>query len=262
MLPFLERKGTDLFIYDFKDFSFPAHFHDSLEVIFVENGEIELRIDDKVQIIRQGEIGVIFPNLVHSYERTDIVENNGHILLLSQRLMGEYRDELADFRLKNPVFTLSELHEDCAQGIRVLYTEAREDIRMQKAYAQLFLCRFMLCGELVPKETKHKELLHALVDYMGSHFRENLSLSSVAEALYVSKYTLSGIFSRSIGVNFNDYLNALRINLAMQLIENSDASITDICYEVGFGNVRTFNRAFKKHCGLAPTEYKKNLRHR
>ncbi len=92
---------------------------------------------------------------------------------------------------------------------------------------------------------------------MERHFKENLTLSKVADALYVSKYTLSGIFSRILGTSFNDYLNGLRINLAVQLLENSDSTVTDIAYEAGFGNVRTFNRAFMKLIGVTPTEYRR-----
>lgn len=260
MLPFFEKKDVELFRYDFRDFVFPAHLHASPEVIFVEEGQINLRIENEVYTVGQGEVAIVFPNLVHSYEWSDIAENKGYLLLLGQRLLGEYKDDLTNFRPSRPVKKLDELHEDCARAARVLHDEAGEDIRLQKAYARLFLCRMMRELTLLPRKPLREDLLHSLIDYMGANFRENLSLGSVAEALYVSKYTVSGIFSKSMGMNFNDYLNALRINLAMQLIETGNSSITDICYEVGFSNVRTFNRAFMKNCGLTPSEYRKNIR--
>ncbi len=256
----MDRKSTVLFTYRFSDFSFPAHFHDSLEVIAVRRGEIVLRRDRETYVVHAGEIAVVFPSFVHSYERTDIGENEGEVILIGSRLFGEYREDLTAMDMARPVSRLSKLHPDCAHAIDTLLSE-EGGIRLQKAYTRLFLCRFMESAELIPRNRSHENLLYSLVDYMGTHFREDLSLSSVAEALFVSKYTLSGVFSKSLNMNFNDYLNSLRINLAMQLMEGSDRTITDICYEAGFGNVRTFNRAFMKQCGITPSEYRQTIRH-
>ncbi|MGN1097691.1 MAG: helix-turn-helix domain-containing protein, partial [Clostridia bacterium] len=177
-----------------------------------------------------------------------------------QRLIGEYKNELNNFNPECPVFKLSVLDGDCIHAVDVLRRSAGADVRRQKAYALLFLCGFLPSARLEPVSPADENTLYPLVKYMEQHFREDISLDDVADALYMSRYRLSGIFSHALNMSFNDYLNSLRVNLAIQLMDTTDNSVTSIAFEVGFGNVRTFNRAFKKQCGITPTEFRK--RHR
>ncbi len=260
MLPFLEKKDTDLFVYEFRDFGFPAHFHDSMEIICVESGEIILSSDSRRFSITAGNIAVVFPGRIHFYESGPDKNNSGFILLLGPKLLGEYKKELGAVIPQCPVFPAAGLHPDCLHAMETLRRGTKEGFRVQKAYAQLFLCRMLPGARLVAAPPSSENVLYPLINYMEEHFRENISLEDAASALYINKYRLSGIFSRILGINFNDYLNSLRINLAMQLIDTSENSMTEIAFEVGFLNVRTFNRAFKKNTGITPSEYKKARR--
>ncbi len=258
MLPFMEQKNTDLFLYDYKNFSFPAHFHSGMELIYAMQGRITLVVEGDNHEIGEGELGIVFPGQIHSYETSLGNINNGKIILLGQRLLGEYNAELSGYAVASPVFALSRLHADCIAAINTLISSDGEDIRVQKAYSQLFLCRFLPAVQLIARGPSEEGLLYSLVKYMEENFRENISLTDVANALYVSKYHLSRIFSRVLKKNFNDYLNSLRINAAVQLMDSTELSITKIAYEVGFGNNRTFNRAFQKQMNTTPGAFRKN----
>ncbi len=256
MLPFLERKNTDLFLYSFSNFGFPAHFHDSMEIVCVESGEIVLITDGQRYPVHGGEIAVVFPGQIHCYEPGTDGKNSGFLLLLGQRLISEYKSELKGFTPKHPVFTLNSLSGDCGRAIEALRLSSGRDFREQKAYAMVFLCRFLPAAKLCPAKPTGESTLYPLITYMEQHFRESISLDDAADALYMSRYRLSRIFSHLLGTSFNDYLNSLRVNLAIQLLDTTDSSVTDIAYEVGFGNMRTFNRAFKKHRGITPTQFR------
>lgn len=95
------------------------------------------------------------------------------------------------------------------------------------------------------------------MSYLFSHFQEELTLSSVAEALGVNKYTLSKVFSGTFHTNFNQYLNEIRLNYAASLLESTDRTITDIYLEAGFESQRTFNRTFLHKYNRTPSEYRK-----
>ncbi len=257
MLPFMEQKNTDLFLYDYKNFSFPAHFHSGLELIYAMEGPITLLVEGGSFEIAAGELGVVFPGQIHSYETPAGNLNSGKILLLGQRLLGEYNAELSGRAVRYPVFALSKLHGDCALAIDTLLTLGGEDVRLQKAYAQLFLCRFLQAAELGAARPAEEGLVYSLVKYMEENFQEDISLGSAAGALYVSSFHLSRIFSKVLKMNFNDYLNSLRINAAVQLMDSTDLPITRIAYEVGFGSGRTFNRAFKKQMNTTPSAFRR-----
>ena len=64
--------------------------------------------------------------------------------------------------------------------------------------------------------------------------------------------------NQKLGMGFNDYINSIRIGNACRLLTESNAPISEISEEVGFNTVRTFNRAFVKHIGSSPREYRNN----
>lgn len=83
----------------------------------------------------------------------------------------------------------------------------------------------------------------------------DITLSSVADALHISRYYASHLFSE-LEVGFNEYINSLRITGACERLKNTKLSISEIAYEVGFGSIRTFNRAFLKVSGMTPRQYR------
>ena len=76
------------------------------------------------------------------------------------------------------------------------------------------------------------------------------------EDLGVSKYVLSRLFSKTFHRNFNQYLNAARLNYACHRLENTRDSITNICLDSGFESQRTFNRVFKERYKISPSDYR------
>lgn len=255
MLPFFEKKDEELFVYNFKNFSFPAHFHPALEVIVVERGSVTAVINGERYILHEGETALTFPGIIHYYETASGDENEGYVMLIGKSLMGEYKNDSENYLPKRCVFETEELDKDCVRAADVLRCAAGKPRRMQRAYAGLFLYHIFDACELTETE-KEDELLYKTVRFMEEHFTERVNLTETANALHVSKYTLSRLFSRFFNMGFNDYLNSLRTHRVMSLIENGARTVSEAAYESGFENVRTFNRAFKKICKMTPTEFR------
>ncbi len=79
----------------------------------------------------------------------------------------------------------------------------------------------------------------------------------------LSGYTPSGFsraFKRETGTSFIRYLHGIRLNRACELLIANDAHVTEICFEVGFNNLANFNRQFRAHKGMSPSEFRR--RHR
>ena len=98
------------------------------------------------------------------------------------------------------------------------------------------------------------------VEYCAEHYREPLTLTSLSKALYVNRYYLSHIFSDQLHVGFCEYINALRVEEAKRLLENTDDPLTELSQTAGFGSLRTFNRVFKEQTGISPREYRAKCR--
>ena len=85
----------------------------------------------------------------------------------------------------------------------------------------------------------------------------DLTLAALAERLNVSYQHLSTLFTEHLGLSFSAYLADIRLRDAKQLLDNSELSVTEICFECGYRNLSHFLRSFKKKYGMTPKEYRK-----
>jgi YesN/AraC family two-component response regulator len=96
-----------------------------------------------------------------------------------------------------------------------------------------------------------------LQDYVQHHYSEDLSLDLVADKLNLSSGYVSKYYKEKTGVNFSDFLNEFRIQKAKELLQQSDYRIQDIAGQVGYFNVNSFIRMFRKVTGMPPGEYRR-----
>jgi len=94
--------------------------------------------------------------------------------------------------------------------------------------------------------------------YLEEHFSDpNLMLQDAAEAVHLSQSHLSTIFTQETGMTFTQYLTALRIAKAKELLENSEKRSSQIALDVGYIDAHYFSYLFKKNTGVTPGEYRK-----
>lgn len=97
------------------------------------------------------------------------------------------------------------------------------------------------------------------MEYMEAHFQEQLKLSDVARAVYLSPNHFSSLFAKVNGHSFSEYLSEVRIRKAMQLLAETDRGILDIAFDCGFGSFSAFSRKFKSYCGCSPSYYRSSI---
>lgn len=109
----------------------------------------------------------------------------------------------------------------------------------------------------------HKSISCQVVNYIKEHFTQNdLTLNMMSEHLHISQSYITKIVKQKTGANFTDYLNNLRINMAIKILLDKDKSCTinEIAEMVGYSSQHYFSRAFKNYTGLSPLQYKnKNI---
>ncbi|MBD2843815.1 AraC family transcriptional regulator [Paenibacillus sp. IB182496] len=112
---------------------------------------------------------------------------------------------------------------------------------------------------MTEREQRAGEQLRGMVEqtvsYMKAHFATAISLEICADLAGVSPYTLSKVFKQLMGINFIDYLTELRLAKAKELLRESELQIAQVAESVGYQQ-RYFNRIFKKHVGVTPSEYR------
>ena len=99
--------------------------------------------------------------------------------------------------------------------------------------------------------------LRRLRTYVESHYDENITLAGAARIACLERKYLSALFRRRVGVTFREWLASYRVQQAIRLIESEDFSLTSVSERVGFQDLRTFERNFKRCTGKTPRDWKR-----
>jgi len=101
-----------------------------------------------------------------------------------------------------------------------------------------------------------RKSLHAVRDLMDRHFAEALSVDDLAEYAHLSRYHFIRVFRREFFETPHQYLTRRRIAQAKELLANSQRTITEICFDVGFSSVGSFSTLFHRAVGWSPSIYR------
>lgn len=244
---------------DLKEHS--VHLHSYFEIIHLLKGRISMQLCSTRHTVNAGDLIYIPANFPHGYRTID--QNDEMIMriiscctdifpLLQKALLKEYPLE--------PVVTKENIHPD------VFYVEKRlseldlhnNNIPLISSLISLDLCRIFPKLKMTPgKNVFSESLTSEIVAYISNNYSSDLSLDTLSREFGVSKYKISRIFSAELGMNFNEFINSLRINHACYLLLSSHHSVTHIGIDSGFNNQQTFNRVFKKQNNCTPKQYRK-----
>lgn len=102
-----------------------------------------------------------------------------------------------------------------------------------------------------------ESILENVTDYIDHNYAMPLKLEQLAELFGYSSSYLGKQFSAKVGMNFNTYLDKVRIDNAVALLDNTDMKIYEVSARVGYKNVDYFHQKFKKFMNTSPAEYRK-----
>ena len=105
-----------------------------------------------------------------------------------------------------------------------------------------------------------QEKIYTITNYIHTHYSEDISLKSLADAFFLSPYYLSHQFKQVTGYTVTEYIQMTRIKNVQYLLLNSDMKISEISAHTGFSSFSQFNRVFRKFCNISPSDYKAQAR--
>ena len=97
-------------------------------------------------------------------------------------------------------------------------------------------------------------------EYVESNLDGDVSLVTVAAVARMERGYFSRFFRQKTGVRFSSWVASLRVRQAMELMRSANHSITRVAYSVGFCDMRTFERIFKRNTMMTPSAFKKSVR--
>ncbi|MBQ9760353.1 MAG: helix-turn-helix transcriptional regulator [Clostridia bacterium] len=123
----------------------------------------------------------------------------------------------------------------------------------------LFTLSYLTDNTAEENADKSDTLLKNIVDYLDHHYKDpTLNLKKVADIFgYTDKY-LSHLFKSSMNVNWTVYLNRLRIQHAIELLEQGHSNTAELAFACGYSDPMYFSKVFKKMTGKTPKRYREN----
>lgn len=233
------------------------HWHDFIEIELVTGGGGTQRINGKEMPLRRGSLTVMRPTDHHSVEPREAL----HLINISLdgRLLSEgfasgliYGDIMFfDLSMEDTDGTerlLLLLHEECSRE--------RADTRYMNNLVECLLLRILRKRAASAPAPHTASRISAAISYMQAHFKEGITLSSLAERLHYNPTHLSTLFHRELGVTFSDYLNTLRLSYARELLISTELKVFEVGIRCGFSSLSNFLRAFKAELGISPQKFR------
>ena len=237
-----------------------AHLHIHIELFYLLEGKMRAFIDSSEYTVEAGDILIAFPNRVHRFER---IEPERYLLfIIHPDMMPELSEVFAKHTPASPLVKQADNDEALLSLLRLMaQTDPPSPYRdvTLKGLLLAFFGRLLDRVELTEPRPEDSHAIRDIVNFCSEHFTKNLSLEMLEEALHLSRFYISHLFSHKLNIRFNDYVNSLRVSEACRLLRTTALSMTDISERVGFNTLRTFNRSFVKQMGQSPSEYRRRL---
>ena len=229
-----------------------SHWHMEHELIACREGSAQVMLDDTMLNITQQQCIFCHSGRVHY-----ISASPDSLLLVCLFNEKMYDPITSPFALENPVF------ED-RYGILPKLSEIRHELQNQPIF---FECRTeAMIGEILVDVFRGEPLRKAqwqfsdvitrykqLLNYIDLEY-EHITYQNAVQFMNMSDAYFSRYFKRQAGMTFSQYLNVVRIEKAVQLLDSAPTmKITDVMLRCGFNTIRSFNRVFRAVTGFTPT---------
>lgn len=276
--PFSTRQKmlkNDFEIYRYRDSylsEVELHHHDFYEVYFFLSGNVQYTIESRQYQLRPGDILLISPLELHQpvirpekepYERVVLWINRECLAALSD----ETCDLAACFDLGSPHHT-NLLRLDAVSARRMqdladalMEEDARREFGWQLGARAILVRLFVELNRRILETPESPNIpaesdsvVGGVLRYINENFNSEISLDSLSERFFVSKYHLSREFRRLVGTSVYRYIIQKRLIMAKQKML-SGMSPTDVYCSCGFGDYANFYRAFRSEYGISPKEF-------
>lgn len=253
-----------MFLFEGKDGNYyrDKHWHRSVEIFAVFEGEMDFYLNDECFPLHSGEFILVNSNEIHSIN----VPNPNKTVVIQMPLK-----TFEDYFTGEQFIRFS--HSSRAQDSKILELvqemfetyEKKECGYEMKVKGLYFMILYLLVTEYRELEVTDDQLkrnrkldrLSMITTYIKENYASELTLEDLAKIFGYSPYYLSKMFQKYAGINYKAYLQSVRVENAYKEMANSDHTISEVAMNNGFPSSKAFAKAFSKKYGLLPSEYRK-----
>lgn len=234
------------------------HLHQYFELEIVLSGQGEQNLNGSVYPLSPGTIYFITPIDFHAVTpmgELEVLNVAFSESLISPQLQSHFLNRREDLIFSSReeadgmVMLIGRLQQECDR-LDAFAADARKHL--------LELLMFPIARNVRGSDLQRPSSARVQdsMRYLFRHFREDVTLASVAEKSGYTPNYFSHLFHESCGIRFVDFLNRLRLNYARTMLLTTNLPVSQIAQSSGFSSPSNFFRAFRKETGLSPLEFR------
>lgn len=260
---------------DLTDIVIPWHWHEELELGYIEHGASRIRTVNREYIIQEGEGFFINSNVMDMKSNASpgnpALEINHifHPVFLSGHFKSLFETKYLNPLIQNRQIEVHILRNDRQTSSRIL-SNLRKLKNLQKRPDTEFATRnllsesWMLLLDDIKKtqpvltiiNIESQNRLRSMLACIHSHYQEKLTLTDIAASANISEREALRCFQKNLSQSPFEYLIGFRLNQSKKMLAETNDSVTQISFMCGFSNSAYFGKVFKKAFGMTPLAYR------
>lgn len=234
------------------------HFHSQIELYFVEEGEMEVFVNNRQKLLHAGEMSAALSYVPHSYRTPN--SSKSSTLIIPVYLCEEFLAVIKDKEVSDPFICNPETVSKIKGYVEKLQKNSLNSIE-QLGYIYVILGLVLEGISFDPnvKKPVDAELSSRILFYINENYRTSVTLDTLSGFFGYSRSYLSRYFKSCFHIGLSQYLTIVRLKHALTLMHEQKHNLAYCALESGFNSMRTFYRAFHAEFGCSPKEYMKTL---
>lgn len=251
------------------------HFHPELELIYINKGQGKTHIGNHLSYFNNSQLILIGSNLPHN-GFTDRLTANGTetTVQFKSNFLGD------DFLNVPEMAPIVALFERAKQGIRFKVETKKgvghkidkllEHQGLKRVLKFLDILNYLATtddytllnadGFAFETEPQDSTKIDVIFKYVNKNFQNHITLDEIADKVSMTVPAFCRYFKKATGKTFTQLVNEYRVVHATKLLNESQKSIADICFECGFNNFSHFNKQFNEITGKSASNYRKEIK--
>lgn len=253
-----------MFLFEGKDGNYvrQKHWHRSVEIFALFEGELEFYINEIRYPLQPGEFMLVNSNEIHS-----ILSPKKNQTVVLQIPLATFEKYYTDERFIYFSHSSRLQDEEVMRLIREMYLAYQEkkcgyELKVQ---SQFYMLVYLLVtkyrktevNEDLIRHNKNLNKLSAITSYMKENYKKELSLESLAKTFGYSPTYLSRMFQKYAKTNYKTCLDNIRLEHAAKDLMNTEITIGEIAFNNGFASSKAFAKVFQAKYGMLPSEFRK-----
>lgn len=251
------------------------HWHEELQFTVVSSGTMVMQVDGKLYDLKQGDAIFINQRLLHVSR--NLSEGGRYFSIdLPSRLLGFFSGSRMEksyvFPYTSDYLFQTVVFQSGIEWQRGIVSHLKEIEKLLKEKRQGFEYRVAVIlvtiwGEMLqylkndvripPKSYyRRQERMRAMLSFIHEHYAETIQLADIAAHVGISVGECCRCFKQFIRESPNQYILHYRIMKAMDLLSDTDCTVSEVSFKCGFSDVSHFILYFKRHTGLTPGAYR------